>query len=125
MARADGMGMAAMGDVVLAGFSLVGCVFYLAPASIAGVVFFAMRGKPRSAARSVLGILALVLAIPGQVLLLVLLAQDILRASGRSDHELKSIWFVVPPLLCAALLAGLGVLLLRADRAAPPSIAKH
>lgn len=116
--------MAAMGDVVLAGASLLGCVLYVAPSAALAVTFFVLRGKPRNVARRVLGILALVLALPGQLLLVVLLVQDILEASHRRDHELKTVWFVVPPLLCAALLAGLGVLLLRADRAAPPAIAK-
>lgn len=124
VARADGMGLAGMADVILAGASLVGCVLFLVPAAILGVVFLVLRGKPKHAARSVLGILALVLALPSELLLGIAIGQDIAEAAQRTDHALKLFWFLAPPFICAAVLAAAAVLLFRANRAAPPATAK-
>lgn len=121
VAHADGMGYAGLAFIILAGASFLACALYLLLAAAAGVTFLVMRGKPKHVARRVVAILSLVLAVPGALIALVMLAQEIASVIQRPNDDLFLAWFLAPPLACAGLLGLAGVLLLRADRAAPPA----
>lgn len=118
-ARADGMGVGAEA-VILVGAAVVGATgFYIACAVVAGLALRALQGKPRRAVRSVLGLLSIVVALPGVGLSARLIVSEIVEALTRPGSTPILAAFALPPFAMSALTGVLGVALLRQQHAAP------